>query len=92
MIRQEIIRLIPEAGHEPFECDTLYRPVSRAETSVTVQVSLSLHHEGMQNAKRDFLPGSFQGRRIEFIGNILPLAGVWLLGRSVQWRTKYARD
>lgn len=38
MTRQEIIRLIREAGHEPFERDTLYRPVQRTETSVTVQV------------------------------------------------------
>jgi aminodeoxyfutalosine synthase len=38
MTRQEIIRLIREAGHEPFERDTLYRPVTRTESSVTVQV------------------------------------------------------
>jgi len=38
MTRQQIIRLIREAGHEPFERDTLYRPVTRTETSVTVQV------------------------------------------------------
>jgi aminodeoxyfutalosine synthase len=38
MTRQAIIRLIREAGHEPFERDTLYRPVRRTETSVTVQV------------------------------------------------------
>ena len=38
MTRHEIIRLIREAGHEPFERDTLYRPVTRTETSVTVQV------------------------------------------------------
>jgi aminodeoxyfutalosine synthase len=38
MTRQEIIRLIREAGHEPFERDTLYRPVRRTETTVTVQV------------------------------------------------------
>ena len=38
MTRQEIIRLIREAGQEPFEGDTLYRPVQRTETSVTVQV------------------------------------------------------
>jgi len=38
MTRQQIIRLIREAGHEPFERDTLYRPVMRTETSVTVQV------------------------------------------------------
>jgi aminodeoxyfutalosine synthase len=38
MTRQAIIRLIREAGHEPFERDTLYRPVRRTETSVTVQI------------------------------------------------------
>jgi aminodeoxyfutalosine synthase len=38
MTRQEILRLIREAGQEPFERDTLYRPVQRTETSVTVQV------------------------------------------------------
>jgi aminodeoxyfutalosine synthase len=38
MTRQEIIRLIKEAGFEPFERDTLYRPVLRTETSVSVQV------------------------------------------------------
>ncbi len=38
MTRQEIIRLIREAGQEPFERDTLYRPVKRTETTVTVQV------------------------------------------------------
>jgi aminodeoxyfutalosine synthase len=38
MTRQQIIRLIREAGQEPFERDTLYRPVRRTETSVTVQV------------------------------------------------------
>ena len=38
MTRQEIMRLIREAGFEPFERDTLYRPVSRTETSVSVQV------------------------------------------------------
>ena len=38
MTRQEITRLITEAGHEPFERDTLYRPVTRTETTVTVQV------------------------------------------------------
>ncbi len=38
MTRQEIMRLISEAGHEPFERDTLYRPVNRTETTVTVQV------------------------------------------------------
>jgi aminodeoxyfutalosine synthase len=38
MTRKEIIRLIREAGQEPFERDTLYRPVQRTETTVTVQV------------------------------------------------------
>jgi aminodeoxyfutalosine synthase len=38
LTRREIIRLIREAGHEPFERDTLYRPVQRTETTVTVQV------------------------------------------------------
>ncbi len=38
MTRKDIVRLIHEAGHEPFERDTLYRPVQRTETSVTVQV------------------------------------------------------
>ncbi len=36
--RQELIRLIKEAGREPIERDTLYRPVTRTETSVTVAV------------------------------------------------------
>jgi aminodeoxyfutalosine synthase len=38
MTRQQILRLIRDAGLEPFERDTLYRPVTRSETSVTVQV------------------------------------------------------
>jgi aminodeoxyfutalosine synthase len=38
LTRQQLIRLIREAGCEPFERDTLYRPVTRAETTVTVQV------------------------------------------------------
>src|SRR5579863_3396860 len=38
MTRQEIIRLIREAGREPVERDTLYRPVTRTETTFTVQV------------------------------------------------------
>jgi len=38
MRRQELIRLIREAGREPVERDTLYRPVIRTETSVTVSV------------------------------------------------------
>src|SRR5438105_7029975 len=36
--RQELIRLIQEAGREPVERDTLYRAVTRTETSVTVAV------------------------------------------------------
>src|ERR671931_1171851 len=36
--RQELIRLIHAAGREPIERDTLYRPVVRTETSVTVSV------------------------------------------------------
>jgi aminodeoxyfutalosine synthase len=36
--RQELIRLIREAGRQPVERDTLYRPVTRTETSVTVAV------------------------------------------------------
>lgn len=36
--RQDLIRLIKEAGREPFERDTLYRPVTRTETTVTVNV------------------------------------------------------
>jgi aminodeoxyfutalosine synthase len=38
MRRQELVRLIREAGREPIERDTLYRPVVRTETSVTVSV------------------------------------------------------
>ena len=38
MTRQQLVRLIREAGHEPVERDTLYRPVSRTETVLTVQV------------------------------------------------------
>jgi aminodeoxyfutalosine synthase len=38
MTRQQIIRLIREAGQEPIERDTLYRPIARAENTVTVQV------------------------------------------------------
>jgi len=38
MRRQELTRLIREAGREPIERDTLYRPVVRTETSVTVAV------------------------------------------------------
>ena len=36
--RQELIRLIKEAGRVPVERDTLYRAVTRTETSVTVAV------------------------------------------------------
>ena len=38
MRRQELERLIREAGRVPVERDTLYRPVTRTETSVTVAV------------------------------------------------------
>src|SRR5215469_11306897 len=38
MRRQELVRLIKEAGREPIERDTMYRPVTRTETSVTVAV------------------------------------------------------
>jgi aminodeoxyfutalosine synthase len=38
MRRRELMRLIWEAGREPVERDTLYRPVTRTETSVTVAV------------------------------------------------------
>ena len=38
MRRQELERLIRAAGREPIERDTLYRPVTRTETSVTVAV------------------------------------------------------
>ncbi len=38
MRRQELVRLIREAGREPVERDTMYRPVTRTETSVTVAV------------------------------------------------------
>ncbi|HEV2176656.1 MAG TPA: aminofutalosine synthase MqnE [Terriglobia bacterium] len=38
MTRGEIERLIREAGREPVERDTLYRPVSRTEATFTVQV------------------------------------------------------
>src|SRR6266568_1619244 len=38
MTRQELMRLIRDAGLEPYERDTLYRPVTRTETSLTVQV------------------------------------------------------
>src|SRR6266478_7181615 len=38
MRREELERLIRAAGREPIERDTLYRPVTRKETSVTVAV------------------------------------------------------
>jgi aminodeoxyfutalosine synthase len=38
LTRQQLVRLIRDAGCEPFERDTLYRPVTRTETSVAVQV------------------------------------------------------
>jgi aminodeoxyfutalosine synthase len=38
MRREELMRLIREAGREPIERDTLYRPVTRTETSFTVAV------------------------------------------------------
>ena len=36
--RQDLVRLIKEAGREPFERDTLYRPVTRTETTFTISV------------------------------------------------------
>ena len=36
--RGELLRLIREAGREPVERDTLYRPVERAKTTLTVLV------------------------------------------------------
>lgn len=38
MRREELTRLIREAGREPVERDTLYRPVTRTETSFTIAV------------------------------------------------------
>ena len=38
MNRRELTRLITEAGRDPVERDTLYHPVTRTETSVTVAV------------------------------------------------------
>ena len=38
MRREELVRLIREAGREPIERDTLYRSVTRTETSFTVAV------------------------------------------------------
>jgi len=36
--RNELMRLITEAGREPLERDTMYRPVTRTETSFTISV------------------------------------------------------
>lgn len=36
--RNELLRLIRESGREPFERDTLYRPVERTETAFTILV------------------------------------------------------
>lgn len=36
--RKELMRLITEAGREPVERDTMYRPVTRTETSFTISV------------------------------------------------------
>jgi aminodeoxyfutalosine synthase len=38
MRRSELERLIREAGREPMERDTMYRPVTRTETSFTISV------------------------------------------------------
>jgi aminodeoxyfutalosine synthase len=38
MRREELMRLIREAGREPFERDTLYRTVTRTEDTFTVAV------------------------------------------------------
>jgi len=38
MVRKELERLIREAGREPIERDTMYRPVTRTETSFTISV------------------------------------------------------
>jgi aminodeoxyfutalosine synthase len=38
MVRSELERLIREAGREPVERDTMYRPVTRTETSFTISV------------------------------------------------------
>jgi aminodeoxyfutalosine synthase len=38
MRRQDLVRLITEAGREPFERDTLYRSVTRTEEAFTVAV------------------------------------------------------
>lgn len=36
--RADLIRLIQEAGREPVERDTLYRPVERTESAFTILV------------------------------------------------------
>ncbi|MGH9695059.1 MAG: aminofutalosine synthase MqnE, partial [Bryobacteraceae bacterium] len=36
--RQELLRIIREAGREPVERDTTYRPVERTESAFTVLV------------------------------------------------------
>lgn len=36
--RNELMRLITEAGREPLERDTMYRPVTRTDTSFTISV------------------------------------------------------
>src|SRR5947208_779385 len=36
--RRELVRLITEAGREPVERDTMYRPVERTETSFSISV------------------------------------------------------
>ena len=38
MVRADLERLIREAGREPVERDTMYRPVTRTETSFTISV------------------------------------------------------
>ena len=38
LTRAELLRLIRDAGREPVERDTLYHPVTRTETTLTVQV------------------------------------------------------
>src|ERR1700744_1538294 len=38
MVRKDLERLIREAGREPIERDTMYRPVTRTETSFTISV------------------------------------------------------
>jgi aminodeoxyfutalosine synthase len=38
LVRKDLERLIREAGREPVERDTMYRPVTRTETSFTISV------------------------------------------------------